>query len=149
MAIGKSKLHEFLRRGKVLNDAVLWFKIFDTNLKTQILNYIKVDQLTNQGIDKDGDVIGYYSYATELMHPEKEEGTHYTLDLTGKFYESIYITVLKDVAIINANPMKGDDNLFYKYGEGIIGLTNENFQKLSKEIKRRYIIEIKNVLFNY
>ena len=34
---------------------------------------------------------------------------------------------------------EGDtENLFYKYGEGIIGLTNENLEKLGQEILRRF-----------
>jgi hypothetical protein len=147
MAIGKSKLHQLLRRERLLSDALLWYSVFDTNLKNQILNWVKIDQLTNKGIDKDGDVIGYYSPVTELINPEKKAGDPYTLDDTGAFYESMYVQILKDSIVINANPIKGEDNLFFKYGNGIIGLTNENIQKLTIEVKKRYIKEIKRTLF--
>ena len=147
MAIGNSRLHELLRREKFLNEAVLWYNIFDTNLKNQILNWVRIDQLTNKGIDKDGDIIGYYSPVTEFINPKKKAGEPYTLNDTGAFYESMYVEVLKDSIIINANPIKGNDNLFLKYGNGIIGLTNENIQKLTIEVKKRYIKEIKKTLF--
>jgi len=147
MAIGNSKLHELLRREKYLIDAILWYNIFDTNLKDQILNWIKIDQLTNKGVNKDGDIIGYYSPVTELINPKKKAGEPYTLNDTGAFYESMYVQVLKDSIVINANPIKGDDNLFFKYGNGIIGLTNENIKKLTIEIKKGYIKEIKKTLF--
>lgn len=146
MAIGKSRLHQLLRRERLLSEAVLWYNIFDTNLKKQILNWVRIDQLTNKGIDKDGDIIGYYSPVTEMINPKKKAGEPYTLNDTGAFYESMYVEVLKDSIIINANPIKGDDNLFFKYGNGIIGLTNENIQKLTIEVKKRYIKEIKKTL---
>lgn len=147
MAIGNSRLHELLRREKFLSEAMLWYNIFDTNLKTQILNWVKIDQLTNKGVNKDGDIIGYYSPVTEFINPEKKAGEPYTLNDTGAFYESMYVEVLKDSIIINANPIKGNDNLFLKYGNGIIGLTNENITKLTVEVKKRYIKEVKKTLF--
>jgi hypothetical protein len=43
---------------------------------------------------------------------------------------------------IDADPIKENANLFTKYGEGVIGLTEESLEKLREETKRRYAIEI-------
>jgi hypothetical protein len=116
-----------------------------------VLRWIQEDQLRKQGIDEDGDVIGEYSEFTEMINPEKVAGTHYTLFDTGEFYESMKIVVLNDSIVIEANANKVNEdgeteNLFQKYGEGIIGLTTENKQKLATEITRRFRIELERLL---
>jgi hypothetical protein len=53
---------------------------------------------------------------------------------------------------IDADPNKTDEftgkttNLFDKYGEDIVGLTEESTSKLQEELKERYIIEIRKIL---
>ena len=134
-----------LRRALMLSSSLAWYEAFDQQLKIMVLNWIKQDQL-QKGIDEDGDIIGLYSEWTEMLNPEKIAGTPYTLEDTGDFYKSMYIVVLQDSIVIEADPVKGTDNLFYKYGEGIIGLTEENMDKLREEVKKKYIEYIKNAL---
>jgi hypothetical protein len=148
MAIGKSKLHSMLRRGQMLSDAVAWFDFFTTQNKVRILDMIRISQLKEKGVYKDGDVIGFYSEATEwITNGEKQAGDPYTLDDTGAFYRSMFITVYKDLFEINADAQKDDTNLFNKYGTGIVGLTNENESLLIEMIKRHYYDYIRKVLF--
>ena len=135
-----------LRKALMLSESIAWYESFDNELKRIILDYIQKDQLTNQGVDEDGDIIGLYSDFTESINPEKIAGTPYTLDDTGDFYKSMYIVVLQDSIVIEADPIKGEDNLFYKYGESIIGLTEENLERLREEIKKRYIKFVKKSL---
>ena len=116
-----------------------------------VLEMIKQDQLFKQGIDEDGDIIGLYSEWTEMLNPDKVAGTPYTLFDTGAFYESMKIVVLNDAFVVEAQPIKIDEdgkktNLFAKYGEGIIGLTDENKEKLAVEIKQRFINEVNKLL---
>ena len=140
-----------------LKSKEIWFRVFagDPFLRKQILNWIQQDQLFKEGIDEDGDVIGYYGEFTEAMNPEKVAGTHYTLFDTGEFYASMYVAVQMNYIEVVADPIKIDDrtgetdNLFYKYGEGIIGLTDENKTKLAIMVKIRFQREAAKILFNY
>lgn len=147
MAIELTPLTELANRMKLLSSAVAWIEAFDTQLKRDIINFVQDDQLRKQGIDADGDVIGYYSYFTSQLNPKKKFNTHYTLEDTGKFFKSMYIVVLNDSFVIEADGNKGDDNLFEKYGEEIIGLTDENIEKVAEKIKVRYENYIRKVLF--
>lgn len=144
--------------GKVLNilrtlgTQSIWYKVFkDKTLSKMILEMIQQDQLFKQGIDEDGDIIGLYSEWTEMLNPDKEAGTPYTLFDTGAFYQSMRIVVLSDSFVVEAQPVKIDEdgkqtNLFEKYGEGIIGLTDENKEKLAVEIKKRFLDEVNKLL---
>ena len=53
----------------------------------------------------------------------------------------------KDFFEIDADPIKENDNLFTKYGEGIIGLTDESKEKLRLELLERYDKEVRRILF--
>ena len=140
------------RFNRVLNHNKIWLSVMRKPLlKTFILDLVREDQLLEQGIDEDGDVIGTYSEYTEIINPEKVAGSHYTLKDTGEFFDSFYIDVFPSYFEINANPIKTDDdgettNLFYEYGEGIMGLTTESLDKLSREILRLYAIEVRRFL---
>jgi hypothetical protein len=148
MAIGQSRLHEMLRRNLLFSESVVWLQAFTPQTKREILDMIQKDQLTDKGIDADGNVIGYYSYVTELItRGAKRQGDHYTLDDTGAFYRSMFVTVLKEAIEIDANADKGDENLFEKYSTKIIGLTDENLGKLIELVKKEYIKQAREILF--
>jgi hypothetical protein len=144
MDLMQTELGKLLNRARTLHTTSLWFEVFkDGVLKRQVLQWIQQDQLFKQGIDEDGEVIGTYSEFTELINPEKVAGSHYTLFDTGEFYRSMYVVVLSDSIVIEADPVKIDEdgektNLFYEYGEGIVGLTDENKQKLAEQVAIRF-----------
>ena len=111
---------------------------------------IQKDQL-QKGKDEDGDTMGFYSEFTEKINPRKKAGNPYTLKDTGQFYKSMYIRVNSDYIEINADPIKvGDDgeqtNLFYKYGEGIIGLSEGSKEKLVRKTTEEAKIIIHRIL---
>jgi hypothetical protein len=144
--IGASRLHEMLRKHRQLSEAVAWLEAFTPQMKREILDWIRKDQLTDKGIDSDGRVIGTYSYVTEIIsRGRKQQGTHYTLDDTGALYRSMYVTVLREAIEINADDGKIKDQDWYT--TKIIGLTDENTQKLIAEVKKRYITIFRKVLF--
>ena len=130
----------------------IWVKVLSNqNFKTWILDLVRQDQLFKEGIDEDNEVIGYYSEWTEMMNPKKVAGTHYTLFDSGEFYGSFELRVGKNYFEIDADPIKTDDNgettnLFYKYSEAILGLTEQSKDKLAQELIRRYITEIRQVV---
>ena len=148
MAIGQSRLHTLLRRGKLLSDAVAWFEAFTPRNKKEILDLIREDQLRDKGIDGDGDVIGFYSFATEVISGgAKQQGDHYTFDDTGKFFLSMFIRVMSDRFTINADGQKEDDNLFDKYGQEIIKPTDESIDQIKIIIRKSYIAYVRKILF--
>jgi hypothetical protein len=152
MNLMQTELGRLLNRSRTLSTRYLWQLVFrDVRLRKMVLRWIQEDQLRKQGIDEDGDVIGEYSEITEMINPEKVAGTHYTLFDTGEFYESMKIVVLNDSIVIEADANKVNEdgeteNLFQKYGEGIIGLTTENKQRLAIEVTRRFRIELERLL---
>jgi hypothetical protein len=158
MDLMKTEIGVVLNRAKyMLHLKSIWLAVFsDPAFKTQILNWIRQDQLFKRGIDGDGDVIGLYSEFTEMINPSKIAGEHYTLFDSGAFYRSMFITIGigSDPSItFDADPIKIDDdgektNLFWKYGENIIALTDENKTKLANEIRDRFIRESRKILFD-
>jgi hypothetical protein len=144
---------KMLNRSRTISNEMIWRKIFsDSSFREMILDWVRLDQLTKRGVDEDGDIIGFYSEFTELINPQKVAGTPFTLNDSGDFYESMFIVVLSDSFIIDADPIKVDENgeitdLFKKYGDGIVGLNDESRSKLADELRKRYIEETRNVLF--
>ena len=143
-------LGDLLKRTKVLYDSIVWFSSFDTELKTKIIGWIQKDQLL-KGIDEDGDIMGLYSKWTEIINPKKIAGTPYTLFDTGAFYKSMFIDVLTDFFVVDADPIKIDEegkktDLFKVYGDGIVGLTEESLDKLQIELKNKYIEYVRKIL---
>jgi len=147
MAIGNTKYHQMLRRASLLSESLAWFDFFTSNNRLMIITMIQRKQLFEQGIDKFGNVIGEYSYATEVIsRGEKQQGDHYTLEDSGEFYRSMFVVVYNDLFEINANAKKDDDNLFDLYGTGIIGLTRENMDILVQKIRHSYLMYAKRIL---
>ena len=141
-------LNDLLRNTKILMDAdIIWNHVFsDKDFQVWILDLIRDDQLTEKGVDEEGQIIGVYTrYTEELTNGRKKAGDHYTLFDTGDFYKSMLILLGTNYFEIDADPIKENANLFTKYGEGIIGLTEESLEKLREETKRRYAIEIERL----
>ena len=146
-----NELGMVLKRSKLLFDSIIWFESFDTKLKNKILDWVRYDQLW-KGIDEDGDIMGVYSEWTEKINPEKIAGTPYTLKDTGAFYRSLFIDVLTEYFVIDGNGLKYDEetgkvtDLFKWLGDGIVGLTEENQDKLAEELKIKYIENVRKTL---
>jgi predicted transcriptional regulator len=126
-----AKSFKILDINKVINDTVKNHGIDDLiiELNTQ-------EQLFKKGINTDKAVVGFYSTTTESINPLKKAGTHFTFKDTGKFFDSWIIRYESDAIIIEANGQKQDTNLFEKYGQNLLGLTDENLQKVIDEIKK-------------
>ena len=144
-------LGDILKRTKVISESKVWFKVFDAKLKKTILDWIRNDQL-KKGINDEGEIMGLYSELTEIINPIKKEGTPYTLYDTGEFYKSLFIDVLNDSFEVDGEGVKIDPetgietDLFKWLGDGIVGLTEGNKNKLAEELKQRYINYVRNVL---
>lgn len=147
-----TRIGELLNKATRITFADVWKEVFrDEQFKTEILDWIRWDQLYNEGVDEFGQIIGTYSRYTEILNPEKQEGTPYTLYDTGEFYNSLLITVLDDGIEINGDGLKVDEfgqttDLFEEYGYEIMGLTDESKEKLAQELVGRFITEYRRLL---
>lgn len=143
--IGKTAIDYFLKNNKMLIDAEAWFEAHDREVKDMIIKLIQEKQLIEKGVDSEGRVIGYYSYWTEIISEgKKQEGDPYNLEDTGEFFMSMFVQVLADGIIINADyaKMQGQD----WWDLNILNLTEENLTKYVAKIKENYIIYAREVL---
>lgn len=136
----------------------VWQEVFkDEQFKEEILDWIRWEQLYDQGVNENDQIIGYYSEYTQYLNKDKIANTPYTLYDTGDFYNSFIITVLSDSIEINADPIKSEAteygfdvvDLFQEYGEGIIGLTDQSKEKLAEELITRFKAEYGRLLSQY
>lgn len=113
-----------------------------------ILDMIRDDQLKAEGVDANDEVIGFYSWTTSRLNPKKRFNTPYTLDDTGSFYKSMFVQVLVDRLIIDANSGTFTEMQEQEWWrDDILGLTDENLQKLIEEVKQSYIDYARRILF--
>lgn len=146
--IGKTAIDYFLKNNKMLIDAEAWFEAHDRELKDMIIKLIQDKQLIESGVDSEGRVIGYYSELTEILSEgRKKKGDPYNLEDTGEFFMSMFVQVLADGIIINADyaKMQGQD----WWDLNILNLTEENINKYVAKIKENYIIYAREVLGLY
>lgn len=143
-------LGEVINVFKFMENRTFWKHVLqDQKFQIWTLDLIRQDQLFKEGQDGDGNILGYYSAYTEQLNPEKKEGSHYTLNDTGKFYESMIFNIFVDYLEIDADPIKTDKdtgeetNLFQKYGEDIIKLNEENLELFKIKLVEKYIETVK------
>jgi len=109
--------------------------VIDEEVKQEIIRLNTEDQLFDKGIDSLNKTLGNYS-RTSVTKYGKRPG-HIQLYDTGEFYESFTIYVTNDQIVIVADTLKEDTDLAQRYGLDILGLTEENIDKLIRE----YILE--------
>ena len=118
-----------LDEGVILNKLIA-----NAEVRKFILNLNTNDQLFNKGIDSQNRSLGIYTPFT--VNDKQQRGVpvpsdfHITLFDTGQFYSTFVIIPGKDFFEIDANPIREDTNLFEQYGEEIVGLNDENLQKV-------------------
>lgn len=145
----ETKVGKVLQNAKLLNEAAAWIEAITPQLQTKIVrDWIQEDQLYKRGIDENGDIIGFYSVATEnISKGRKKAGTPFTLYDTGEFYRSMFVSALSDSIIIDGNSTKMEGQLWW--GEEILGLTDENLEKLILEVKESYINYARRILLEH
>jgi hypothetical protein len=124
----------------------------DKKLKEFVIFLNTEKQMRRQHIDSKGREItdqftGATTYAelTAKLNPRKVAGTKYTLNDDGIFFNSFEVTQLPEGGyLIKANPNRGDSNLFEKYGENIVGLTDESKEQFNKMFLTEFIKFMRN-----
>ena len=143
--IGETAIDKHLKRTKLLFDSVAWLDAHTSQVKEDILNLIREAQLMAEGVDEDNQIIGTYSYMTELISGgRKQEGDPYNLNDTGEFFRSMYIKVLSDSIIIDADYQKMEDKDWWSIS--ILGLTQENLQLYADMVKENFILYARRIL---
>ena len=143
--IGQTSIDEHLKKTRLLFDSVAWLDAHTSQVKEDILNLIREAQLMAEGVDEDNQIIGTYSYMTELISGgRKQEGDPYNLNDTGEFFRSMYIKVLSDSIVIDANYQKMEDKDWWSIS--ILGLTQENLEKYAEMVKENYILYARKIL---
>lgn len=102
---------------------------------------------TNSLGEKLSSIGGEYSPITLDINPTKVADV-VTLYDKGDFYKTIIAQATLYGLEINANPMKIEDsgfrvNLYNRWGKDILGLNEENLQKLIDKVKDRLIAKIR------
>lgn len=114
------------------------------DIQAVILSKNRIDQLT-KGLNADGEIIGVYSTNTDIMSEgvtfvwegqtfEKIAGQPYNFVDTGDFFTSFRVLVYDDGFTIYADDVKDDEKLTQKYGNNILGLTDESINQLVQEM---------------
>lgn len=143
--IGETAIDVHLKKTRLLFDSVAWLDAHTSEVKEDILNLIREAQLMDKGVDEDNQIIGTYSFMTELISGgRKQEGDPYNLNDTGEFFRSMYIKVLKDSIIIDADSQKMEDQDWWSIS--ILGLTQENLQLYANMVKENFILYARRVL---
>ena len=108
----------------------------DRDIQVTILDLNRMNQLFKKGIDSNNTVIGFYksTYRGRKLGQLKRQGEPYDFLDTGKFFESFKVIPGNKFFEIVADGQKDGENLFDKYGEDILGLTEESRLQLTQEL---------------
>lgn len=143
--IGNTIIDEQLKLALKLSDSIAWFESHTDELKDTLIDFVRYSQLKDEGIDGNGNFIGFYTEATEqISDGRKRAGDPYDLDDTGAFYRSMFINVLKDSILIDGDYEKMQDQDWWKID--ILGLTEENLETYAELIKENFILYARRVL---
>lgn len=146
----QTELGDMFKRVEMLDIVHAWFYAFDKDIEHYVLYLIQKEQLVDLGINDAGKIIGRYSELTQQLNPLKKQGSTYTLLDTGEFFKSMVVKVLRDSFIVDGDGDKtnfiGTTNLFQLYGDGIVGLTEYNKERLMEMLKENYIKYVRYVL---
>ena len=128
-------IKDLTKKVKQLDEGVILNKLIaNAEVRKFILNLNTKDQLFIKGVDSNNVGLGLYAPSTVQSKIDRgvpvPSDSHITLFDTGEFYSTFVIIPGKDFFEIDANPIREDTDLFREYGEEIVGLNDENLQKV-------------------
>ncbi len=107
------------------------------------------DQLFKKGVDSKGLSLGVYApFTIEVKKAKGQPTNHITLKDTGDTYKTWKVTTLNGDIIIEANFIKDGEDIIKKnrLSEDVVGLTEENLQKIIDEIAIKAPKHVSNLL---
>lgn len=128
-------------------DAVMYAIVQDRRFRDLIIDYNTERQLYDKGIDSEGKRLrsaitgleDYTLYTLAVKESKGQKTDNITLKDTGEFYESWTVTLSGGDIVINADLLKGDNNLEEVWGP-ILGLTDENLQHVIDYARENIVI---------
>lgn len=155
--IGKTKLDQLAKKLRELRskETKIWLNAANVSDVKRLVKLLNTEiQLGKLNIDATGtqlsDIGGYYSPVTLMLaaesgHPKKGSDK---IDLkdTGAFYSSFLVTINVKGITIEADTIKDGQDLRDRWGENIIGLTNENIKIVQIKILENYKKQIRYYL---
>lgn len=146
-----SKYAQRLVNAKGQEPSIFKAVLDNIEVKELIIRMNTVDQIEVEGIDTEGQIIGLYSFATELITDgRKQAGEPFDLKESGAFLASWVVTIRTAEIVILTNPFKVDPiegtiNLFEKLDNfKIVGLTDENQDKFNEFALTLFIDDYKS-----
>lgn len=124
----------------------------DQELMALVIKLNTQEQLYKRGIDSTGTPLdkigGVYARETVRIKQEKgQEADFVTLKDTGEFYRSfrVFLNGNSDLEIVT-DPIKDGVNLFARWGEDVVGLTQENLAIFREACREKIITIVRNEL---
>jgi hypothetical protein len=116
----------------------------DKDVQEFIISLNRDGQLFIRGVGVDNEIVGFYSFATELISKgRKKFNTKYNFKDTGEMFRSFRVKVEKDGFVIEADAEKLVDSNIIENENEILGLTNESKIELVKKITPLLIEEVR------
>ena len=125
----------------------------DNDIQELVIELNTENQLLEKGIDSQGKSLvsigGAYAFATVAIKKRKGQETDFvTLKDTGAFYESFEVVPGKTSFTIEANTFKQGVDLQDRWGEDIVGLTEQSRDILIFNLIPLLISEIEKAILN-
>jgi len=151
----QTRIGQLLKDLQKLDELNMWVKVMsEREINTFVVEKIRLR--LQKGEMPDGSLItnqltgdSFYKMITQLTYAEIgrriEAGSHYTMKHTGEFYDSLKL-LEPDADLVEIFGEKKDVNLFEKYGNDLIDLTDENIQELIEKVKEKYLQNIRQLL---
>ena len=123
------------------------------NFQDLVIELNTEDQLFDKGQNSKGeslsDIGGNYSPITIEISKRKgrpkKSASSINLNDTGDFYNSFRVTPFIGGFDIDADPIKDDTNLFSEWGVDIVGLNEQNLDKIRQEYAKYFQEEISKI----
>jgi hypothetical protein len=135
------RLTDFVKRGMGLDfNSALFFVFSQNEIQTRVIELNTDGQLFDRGIDAEGvalaDIGGEYAERTvQIKREDSLPFDRVTLFQEGEFYDSFSVKPEKDGILIEADTLKeGDEDLRDRWGDKILGLTDDSIEILNEEI---------------
>lgn len=130
-------------------DKVFKLVLNNSRIKNMIIQLNTKGQL-GKGINSQGQSLasiggGYHPITISIKRSKGQPTDKVTLKDTGDFYDTFSVDVREGEIVITANTIKDNDDLIDRWGSDIIGLTDENLDKLIIFAKGLYIDYLKKI----
>lgn len=143
---------------KVDQNEIAYECYWDEDFQNVVITSNRIGQLSS-GEDVDGSIIGTYSPVTDMISEgisfefegvsyEKIAGEPYNFVDSGEFFRSFRIIVENDGFIIYANDQKADGKLQDKFNAELLGLNDENINRMVDALLPVFIKETRRALFS-